>query len=162
MEKTIDQVQQVGSSVFDTTRSVLEVVINALKPVIDSASPIAQQAGEQALKLASPVVSEASKKAQEAIQNAGVDTEPVVSVAKVLSESPFSSSCQFYITILCSIYLGQGLLCDLRFHFGLRWRVILELEGYGLNWVFSVCLRMLLKNAVLISGSWTVVDFVFV
>ncbi|GMN57971.1 hypothetical protein TIFTF001_027064 [Ficus carica] len=73
VEKTIDQVQQVGSSVFDATQRVLEVVINALKP----AFPVAQQAGEQVLKLASPVVSEASKKAQEAIQNAGVDTEPV-------------------------------------------------------------------------------------
>ena len=72
-----------GSSVFDTTQRVLEVVINALKPAIEVALPIAKQAGEEALNLASPVVSEASKKAQEAIQSSGIDTEPVVTAAKV-------------------------------------------------------------------------------
>ncbi|PON37009.1 Rhodanese-like domain containing protein [Parasponia andersonii] len=85
VEKTIDQVQQVGSSVFDTTQRVLEVVINALKPAIEVALPIAKQAGEQALKIASPVVSEASKKAQEAIESSGLDTEPVVSAAKTVA-----------------------------------------------------------------------------
>ncbi|PON92712.1 Rhodanese-like domain containing protein [Trema orientale] len=85
VEKTIDQVQQVVSSVFDTTQRVLEVVINALKPSIEVALPIAQQAGEQALKIASPVVSEASKKAQEAIESSGLDTEPVISAAKTVA-----------------------------------------------------------------------------
>ncbi|GAV63690.1 Rhodanese domain-containing protein [Cephalotus follicularis] len=85
VEKTIDQVQEVGSSFLDTTQRVLEVVGNALKPAIDAALPLAQQAGEQALKIASPVISEASKKAQEAIQSAGIDTEPVLTAAKTVA-----------------------------------------------------------------------------
>lgn len=83
MEKTVGQVQEVGSSVIDTSQKILEVVGTALKPAIDVALPIAKQAGEQALKIASPVISEATKKAQEAIQSTGVDTEPVLSAAKV-------------------------------------------------------------------------------
>ncbi|KAL5544826.1 hypothetical protein UlMin_008610 [Ulmus minor] len=85
VEKTIDQVQQVGSSVFDTTKSFLEAVLSAVKPAIDVGLPIAQQAGEQALKLASPAISEASKKAQEVIQSSGVDTEPIVTAAKTVA-----------------------------------------------------------------------------
>ncbi|KAF3437939.1 hypothetical protein FNV43_RR20695 [Rhamnella rubrinervis] len=85
VEKTIDQVQQVGSSVLDATQRVLEVVGNALKPGIDAALPIARQAGEQALKVASPAISEASKKAQEAIQSTGIDTEPVLNAAKTVA-----------------------------------------------------------------------------
>ncbi|XP_062116886.1 calcium sensing receptor, chloroplastic [Humulus lupulus] len=84
-EKRIDQVQQVGSSVFDTTAHVLEVLINAAKPVIEVALPIAKQAGEQALKIASPFVSEVSKTAQEAIQSSGFDTQPVVTAAKTIA-----------------------------------------------------------------------------
>lgn len=86
MEKTIDQVQQVGSSVLDTAQRVLEVVENALRPAIDAALPIAQQAGEEALKVASPAISEASNKAQEAIQSTGIDTELVLSAAKVFPD----------------------------------------------------------------------------
>lgn len=85
MEKTIDKVQEVGSSFFDTTQHILEVVGNALKPGIEVALPIVRQAGEQALKFASPAVSEASKKAQEVIQSSGLDTQPVLSAAKVFS-----------------------------------------------------------------------------
>jgi hypothetical protein len=85
VEKTIDKVQEVGSSFFDTTQHILEVVGNALKPGIEVALPIVRQAGEQALKFASPAVSEASKKAQEVIQSSGLDTQPVLSAAKVFS-----------------------------------------------------------------------------
>ena len=56
MEKTIDQVQEVGSSVFDTAQRVAEVIGNALKPGIETALPIVQQAGEEALKIASPAI----------------------------------------------------------------------------------------------------------
>jgi len=73
----------VGSSVFDTAQRIAEVIGNALKPGIETALPIVQQAGEEALKYASPAISEASKKAQEALQNSGVDTEPVITAAKV-------------------------------------------------------------------------------
>ena len=83
MEKTIDQVGEVGSSFVDTTQRVLDVILNALKPGIDAASPIVRQAAEGALKAASPAISEASKRAQEALQSSGVDTEPVLSAAKV-------------------------------------------------------------------------------
>lgn len=85
MEKTIDKVQEVGSSFLDTTQRIFEVVGNALKPGIEVALPIVRQAGEQALKIASPAVSEASKKAQEVIQSSGFDTQPVLSAAKVSS-----------------------------------------------------------------------------
>ncbi|KAF5730236.1 extracellular calcium sensing receptor [Tripterygium wilfordii] len=87
VEKTIDQVQEVGSSFFDTTQRILEVVGNALKPAVDNALPIVSQAGEQALKIASPAISEASKKAQEAIQSTGLDTEPVISAAKTVADA---------------------------------------------------------------------------
>ncbi|KAI4335840.1 hypothetical protein L6164_014446 [Bauhinia variegata] len=87
VEKTIDQVQELGSSFLDKTQRVLDVVVNALKPGIDTASPMVQQAGEQALKIASPVISEASKKAQEALQGSGVDTESVVSAAKTVADA---------------------------------------------------------------------------
>lgn len=85
MEKTIDKVQEVGSSFLDTTQRIFEVVGNALKPGIEVALPIVRQAGEQALKIASPAVSEASKKAQEVIESSGFDTQPVLSAAKVSS-----------------------------------------------------------------------------
>lgn len=85
MEQTIDQVQQVGSSVFDNTERFLDAFLNAVKPGIDVALPIAKQAGEQALKIASPAISEVSKKAQEAIQSSGIDTAPVYSAAKVFA-----------------------------------------------------------------------------
>lgn len=87
VEKTIDQVQEVGSSFFDTTKNILEVVGNALKPGIEVAVPIVRQAGEQALKIASPAISEASKKAQEAIQSSGFDTQPVLSAAKTVTDA---------------------------------------------------------------------------
>ncbi|KAI4344027.1 hypothetical protein L6164_011304 [Bauhinia variegata] len=85
VEKTIDQVQEVGSSILDTTQHVLNVIGNALKPGIDAASPLMRQAGEQALKVVSPAISEASKKAQEALQGSGVDTESVVTAAKTVA-----------------------------------------------------------------------------
>ena len=91
MEKTIGQVQEAGSSALDTAQQILDVVGKALKPAIDAGVPIAQKAGEEALKAASPAISEASKKAQEAIQSTGLDTEPVLSAAKVyLSNSSFN------------------------------------------------------------------------
>lgn len=83
MEKTINQVQETGSSVFDATQRVFQVVGDALKPALDAAMPIAKQAGEEAIKIASPAFSEASKKAQEAMQSSGFDTEPVFNAAKV-------------------------------------------------------------------------------
>lgn len=104
MEKTVDQVQQVGSSFFDVTQRVLEVVGNALKPGLDAALPIARQAGEQALKVASPAISEASKKAQEAIQSSGIDTEPVVSAAKVFPSHQNSGFCQCLLHVTFAIY----------------------------------------------------------
>ncbi|PQM41158.1 calcium sensing receptor chloroplastic [Prunus yedoensis var. nudiflora] len=87
VEKTIDQVQQVGSTVFDGTERVLEAILNAVKPGIDVALPIAKQAGEQALKIASPAISEVSKKAQEAIQSSGFDTQPVLGAAKTVADA---------------------------------------------------------------------------
>ncbi|TKY54967.1 Calcium sensing receptor [Spatholobus suberectus] len=87
VEKTIDQVQEVGSSVLDTAQRVAEVIGNALKPGIETALPIVQQAGEEALKIASPAISEASKKAQEALQSSGVDTEPVITAAKTVADA---------------------------------------------------------------------------
>ena len=83
MEKTINQVQETGSSVFDATQRVFQVVGDALKLALDTALPIAKQAGEEALKIASPAFSEASKKAQEAMKSSGIDAEPVFNAAKV-------------------------------------------------------------------------------
>ncbi|KAM7279856.1 hypothetical protein ACFE04_006990 [Oxalis oulophora] len=83
VEKTIDQVQEVGSGLFDTTLKVFETLSEALKPAMDVAMPLAQQAGEQALKIASPAISEASKKVQEA----GFDTEPVITTAKIVADA---------------------------------------------------------------------------
>ncbi|XP_061988884.1 calcium sensing receptor, chloroplastic [Rosa rugosa] len=87
VEQTIDQVQQVGSSVFVNTERFLEAFLNAVKPGMDVALPIAKQAGEQALKIASPAISEVSKKAQEAIQSSGIDTEPVYNAAKTIGDA---------------------------------------------------------------------------
>ncbi|KAA8542326.1 hypothetical protein F0562_023538 [Nyssa sinensis] len=87
VERTIDQVQEVGSNFFDVAQRVFQVVADAVKPGIDVALPILQQAGEQAVKIASPVISEASKKAQEAIQSSGFDTEPVLTAAKTLVDA---------------------------------------------------------------------------
>ncbi|KAG5027882.1 hypothetical protein AAZX31_05G015300 [Glycine max] len=87
VEKTLDQVQEMGSGVLDTAQRVAEVIGNALKPGIETALPIVQQAGEEALKIASPAISEASKKAQEALQSSGVDTEPVITAAKTVADA---------------------------------------------------------------------------
>uniref|UniRef100_A0A0D3A8L2 Rhodanese domain-containing protein n=1 Tax=Brassica oleracea var. oleracea TaxID=109376 RepID=A0A0D3A8L2_BRAOL len=86
VEKTINQVQETGSSVFDATQRVFQVVGDALKPALDTALPIAKQAGEEALKIASPAFSEASKKAQEAMQSSGIDAEPVFNAAKTVTD----------------------------------------------------------------------------
>lgn len=83
VEKTIDQVQEASSSLLDSAQKIFQVVAEAVKPGVDAAVPILQQAGEEALKLASPALSGASKKAQEAMQSSGFDTEPVMSAAKV-------------------------------------------------------------------------------
>lgn len=81
MEETIDQVQQVGSSVFDVAGKAIGAVIDAVKPGVDVALPILQKAGGEAVKIASPVVSDASKKAQEAImQSSGFDMETAAKV----------------------------------------------------------------------------------
>jgi len=85
VEQAIDQVQQVGSSLLDTAQQIFQVVAGALKPGIDAAAPIVQQAGQEALKAASPLISEASKKAQEVMMSSGIDTESVATAAKVLS-----------------------------------------------------------------------------
>ncbi|XVF54541.1 hypothetical protein PTKIN_Ptkin05aG0189100 [Pterospermum kingtungense] len=87
VEKTIDQVQEAGSSALDTAQQILDVVGKALKPAIDAGVPIAKKAGEEALKAASPAISEASKKAQEAIQSTGLDTEPVLTAAKTAADA---------------------------------------------------------------------------
>lgn len=83
VEKTIDQVGEVGSNLVDLAQRVFQVVAETVKPGVDAALPVLQQAGEVALKTASPTISEASKKAQEAIKGAGFDTEPVITAAKV-------------------------------------------------------------------------------
>lgn len=83
MEQTIDQVQEVGSSVFDSAQKVFQVVAEALKPGIDAATPIVQQAGQEAFKAASPLISEASKKAQEAMQNSGISSESMTTATQV-------------------------------------------------------------------------------
>ncbi|KAF8378495.1 hypothetical protein HHK36_029837 [Tetracentron sinense] len=67
VEKTIIQVQEVGSGVLDYLQLVLQVVIDLLKPTADVALPILQKAGDQALKITSPAISEASKKTQEVL-----------------------------------------------------------------------------------------------
>ncbi|KAK8547936.1 hypothetical protein V6N13_123359 [Hibiscus sabdariffa] len=87
VEKTIDQVQEAGSSALDVAQQVFDVVGKALKPAIDVGVPIAKTAGEEALKVASPAISEASKKAQEAIQGTGLDSEPLLTVAKTAADA---------------------------------------------------------------------------
>ncbi|KAK6925193.1 hypothetical protein RJ641_009519 [Dillenia turbinata] len=86
VERTIDQVSEVGSNFFDVTRQVFGVVADFVKSGVDAGLPILQQAAEQALKIASPAISEASKKAEEAIQGSGFDTEPVVKAAKTVTD----------------------------------------------------------------------------
>ena len=73
----------VGFAAFGTAASIFSSVSNVVKPAVEFAVPIAKQAGEQVVKIASPVASELSRKAQEVIQSSGVDTQPVVSAAKV-------------------------------------------------------------------------------
>ncbi|OWM90331.1 calcium sensing receptor, chloroplastic [Punica granatum] len=80
VEKTIDQVQEASSGFLDTAQQIFKVVTEALKPAV----PIVQQAGEQALKIASPAISEVTKKAQEAMQSSGIDAEPVMTAAKTV------------------------------------------------------------------------------
>ncbi|XP_038896074.1 calcium sensing receptor, chloroplastic [Benincasa hispida] len=84
VEKTFDQVQEMGSNFFDIAQQVFDSATNVLKPGVDAALPIVKQAGEEALKVASPTISEASKKALEALQGSGIDTEPVLSAAKTV------------------------------------------------------------------------------
>ncbi|GMH21883.1 hypothetical protein Nepgr_023726 [Nepenthes gracilis] len=87
VEETIGQVQEVGSGFLGVAQRIFEVIAETVKPGIDVALPVLQQAGKEALNIASPVVSEASKKAQEAIQSAGIDTEPVLDVAKTVTNA---------------------------------------------------------------------------
>ncbi|XVF08848.1 hypothetical protein REPUB_Repub07fG0039300 [Reevesia pubescens] len=92
VEKTIDQVQEAGSSALDTAQQILDIVGKTLKPAIDAGVPIAQKAGEEVLKAASPAISEATKKAQEAIQSTGLDSEPVLTAAKTAADAAKQST----------------------------------------------------------------------
>ncbi|KAK4426921.1 Calcium sensing receptor, chloroplastic [Sesamum alatum] len=83
VESAIDQIQELGSNFFSTASQVIGAVTDAVKPAL----PILQQAGDEAVKIASPLVSEASKKAQEAIQSSGIDTEQVVTAAKTVADA---------------------------------------------------------------------------
>ncbi|XP_004508601.1 calcium sensing receptor, chloroplastic [Cicer arietinum] len=87
VEQTIDQVQEVGSGFLDSAQRVVEAIGNVLKPGFETALPIVQQAGEEALKFASPAISEASKKAQETLQSSGFDTQPVFTAAKTVADA---------------------------------------------------------------------------
>ncbi|XP_022018699.1 calcium sensing receptor, chloroplastic isoform X2 [Helianthus annuus] len=87
VEEKIDQVQKVGSDVFELTGNVIKTVSDFLKPAMDVAMPVLKQAGGEAVKIATPVITEASKKAQEAIQSSGFDTEPVYSAAKTVADA---------------------------------------------------------------------------
>ncbi|KAA8541139.1 hypothetical protein F0562_025115 [Nyssa sinensis] len=87
VERTIDQVQEVGSNFFDAAQRVFQVAADAAKPGFDAALPILQQAGEQAVRIASPAISEVSKEAREAIQSSGFDTEPVLTAAKTVVDA---------------------------------------------------------------------------
>lgn len=70
-----------GSNVFDVLGKVFGAVSQAVKPGVDAALPILQNAGDQAGKIAFPAISEASKNAQEAImQNSGFNMETAVKV----------------------------------------------------------------------------------
>lgn len=87
VEQTIDQVQEVGSSVLDSAQKIFEVVADTLKPGIDAATPIVQQVGQEALKTASPLISEALKKAQEAMQSSGISSETMTTAAKTVTSA---------------------------------------------------------------------------
>ncbi|KAL0396911.1 UNVERIFIED_CONTAM: Calcium sensing receptor, chloroplastic [Sesamum calycinum] len=83
VESAIDQIQELGSTFFSTAGQVIGAVTDAVKPAL----PIIQQAGDEAVKIASPLVSEASKKAQEAFQSSGIDTQQVVTAAKTVADA---------------------------------------------------------------------------
>lgn len=92
VESTINQVQQLGLSVFDTAQRVIGPVVEFVKHGVDVALPILKQATDEAVKVASPVVSDASKKAQEAIQGSGFDTQPVLTAAKTVADAAQQTS----------------------------------------------------------------------
>ncbi|XP_008782048.1 calcium sensing receptor, chloroplastic [Phoenix dactylifera] len=87
VENAIDRVGDVGFRVWDLSRSVIEVLTDALKPGVDAALPVLQSARQEALKAASPLLSDASKQAKEALQSAGVDPSPVLSAAKTVADA---------------------------------------------------------------------------
>ncbi|KAI7731320.1 hypothetical protein M8C21_027134 [Ambrosia artemisiifolia] len=87
VEEKIDQVQKVGSDVFELTGNVIKTVSDFLKPAMEVAMPVLKQAGGEAVKIATPVFTEASKKAQEAMQSSGFDTESVNTAAKTLADA---------------------------------------------------------------------------
>ncbi|KAL8217627.1 hypothetical protein R6Q57_021000 [Mikania cordata] len=87
VEEKIDQVQKVGSNVFEFAGDAIKTVTDFLAPAMEVAMPVMKQAGGEAVKIASPVISEASKKAQEAIQNSGIDAQPVYTAAKTVVDA---------------------------------------------------------------------------
>lgn len=80
---TVDAVIGVGGKVAEQSFVVLRALGEAAKPAL----PVLQNAGEQALKLASPVVSDASRQATEALQGAGVDLAPFQSAFKTVADA---------------------------------------------------------------------------
>ncbi|VAI60439.1 unnamed protein product [Triticum turgidum subsp. durum] len=80
---TVDVVIGVGGKVAEQSFVVLRALGEAAKPAL----PVLQNAGEQALKLASPVVSDASRQATEALQGAGVDLAPFQSAFKTVADA---------------------------------------------------------------------------
>ncbi|KAE8686234.1 putative NB-ARC domain-containing disease resistance protein [Hibiscus syriacus] len=98
VEKTIDQVQEAGSSALDVAQQVFDVVGKALKPAIDAGVPIAKKAGEEALKVASPVISEASRKPKKQFKEL------------VLILSLFSLLLRFILTVLSILKAAMHVL----------------------------------------------------
>eukprot|EP00897_Mesotaenium_endlicherianum_P011002 jgi/Mesen1/9930/ME000070S09214 len=69
-------------STYDTAKSLLEQLLDAAKPAIETASPVVTDAAKKALDAAAPVASNVAAQAQKALVDAGIDTAPVYEAAK--------------------------------------------------------------------------------
>ncbi|CAH9061044.1 unnamed protein product [Cuscuta epithymum] len=87
VESTINQIQRLGLSAFDTGERVIGPVVEFVKPGFYMALPILKQAIEEVVNIASPVISGSSMKALEAIQDSGIETQPALAAVQTLANA---------------------------------------------------------------------------
>ncbi|GBG71567.1 hypothetical protein CBR_g8983 [Chara braunii] len=89
LQAAIDQVVDVSKQIadgaavgYEVAKTLFESVLAALKPAVEVAAPVVQQATDVTIRAAVPVAESLAEEAQKALEQAGIDTHPALEAAK--------------------------------------------------------------------------------